>query len=61
MGRINFFVALFDWINITISVYLFYKLLYQTPDICINVLDTIMAILSLIILSIARIVKEIID
>lgn len=58
---INKVVILFDIVNIIIIVYLFYKIIFQTPAVCIGFADTLASIISLTTLLLARIIKEIIE
>ncbi|MBS3151634.1 hypothetical protein J4443_04600 [Candidatus Woesearchaeota archaeon] len=59
MERINLIVGIFEWINFLITVYLLYRLIFKTPLICINFIETQIALLALIVLLIGRIIKEV--
>ena len=61
MSKVNITIILFEWINIILTIYLLYKLIFQTPLICVNTIDTALTIFALMIYLMGRIIKEIID
>ena len=59
MSKVSITLVLFEWINILLTVYLLYKIIFQTPLICVNTVDTALTLFALIIYLIGRILKEI--
>ncbi|MBI2507957.1 hypothetical protein HYV89_03315 [Candidatus Woesearchaeota archaeon] len=53
-------VGIFEWINLLITVYLLYRLIFETPLICINFIETQISLFALIVLLIGRIIKEVV-
>lgn len=61
MHKSSLVVGLFEWVNIIITIYLLWKLIYDSPSICLNYTDTFTTILALIILFGARLINEILE
>jgi len=60
MERMDIIVGIFEWINLLITVYLLYRLIFETPLICINFIETQISLFALIVLLIGRIIKEVV-
>lgn len=61
MKRLNLIVGLFDWVNTIISIYLLWKIIFDSPNICVNYFDTSMTIMAMLVLFGARMINEILN